>query len=436
MTVTQTSVFQRQTAGGIRLHVLPTDRFKTFAVSVFIGAPLREDTITKQALIPFVLRRGNEAYPETKQFRERLDDLYGAGFGFDVYKRGDYQMVQFRMDVINDRFVQTADSLLEQSFKFLGETITKPATENGRFLAKYVEAEKKTLERKLQSIINDKIRYAAERCLEEMCEGEPYRLHPLGKLEDLPAITPEGLFAAYREWLAKAPIDVYVVGETTPEQVEDYVNRFFRIEGRAQSVEYRMEYGKQSVREVKRVTEEMEVNQGKLNMGLRSAAHYASEDYPAALLYNGILGGFPHAKLFTNVREKESLAYYASSRFDGHKGIVTIQSGIEIANYEKAVDIILKQLEAIKKGEISDLELAQTRAMIVNQLREIQDSAYEMIMFDFNTVLSGRERTTAQLIEAVQTTGLDAIKRVAEGVRLDTIYFLRDRKEVFANANA
>ncbi len=64
------------------------------------------------------------------------------------------------------------------------------------------------------------------------------------------------------------------------------------------------------------------------------------------LMYNGVLGGYPHSKLFTNVREKASLAYYASSRFDGHKGILTIQSGIEMANYEKAVDIIRKQLDS------------------------------------------------------------------------------------------
>lgn len=193
-----TQQFERSTLRQIRLHVLPTDRYKTFAISAYIGRPLSEEDVTQTALVPFVLRRGTESYPETKQFREHLDDLYGAGFGFDIYKRGDYQIVQFRMDVINDRFVSSPESLLEKALSFLGEAITKPAAEGDAFLSKYVESEKETLRKRIESIINDKIRFAAERCMAEMCKGEPYRLHPLGELKDIPASTPESLFAYFK----------------------------------------------------------------------------------------------------------------------------------------------------------------------------------------------------------------------------------------------
>ncbi len=165
-----------------------------------------------------------------------------------------------------------------------------------------------------------------------------------------------------------------------------------------------------------------------MNLGLRSNIKYGDDAYPAMLLYNGILGGYPHSKLFVNVREKASLAYYTSSRYDGHKGLVTIQSGIEINNYQKAVDIIKQQLESMRQGDISDLELNQTKAMITNQLREMQDSAFDTIAFDFNTVLSGRKRRVEDLILAVGQINREQIKQAAEQVELDTIYFLRDRK--------
>ncbi|MFK7694042.1 EF-P 5-aminopentanol modification-associated protein YfmF [Paenibacillus sp. HJGM_3] len=406
---------------------MPTKQFKTYAISVYIGQPLAEDTVTNVALIPFVMRRGTMRLPETKQFRERLDDLYGAGFGFDVYKRGDYQIVQFRMDLIHDQFVAGASGLLKQGFDFVGGTISDPLVENGAFRDKYVSSEKTTVQKKLESIVNDKIRYAAERCIEEMCKNEPYRLHPLGRLSDLPAITPAGLYEAYKQWLSTAPIDLYVVGDTTMEEVKQLVSESFPI-ARAQDAKYTRTQTQQVPRDINEVVERLDVTQGKLNMGLRTPVTYADEQYPAALLYNGILGGYPHSKLFLNVREKESLAYYASSRFDGHKGIVTIQSGIEFANYEKAVTMIKKQMDAMVKGDISELELAQTRAMIANQLRESQDSAFEMIALDFNTQLSGKERTAESLIEATEQVDIAAIREVAESVRLDTIYFLRDRK--------
>jgi predicted Zn-dependent peptidase len=352
--------------------------------------------------------------------------MYGAGFGFDIYKRGDYQIVQFRMDIIDDRYVSGADHLLSEGLTFLGDALTRPFVKNNAFSAKYVDSEKLTLRKRLEAIINDKIRYAAERCMEEMCKDEPYRLHPLGRLDAIDAITPASLYENYRKWLAESPIDLYVVGNTTMEEVKALVSQAFDLKGQG-TASYTMQTPRNTVDEEKRVVEKLEVSQGKLNMGLRTGVTYGDNRYAAALVYNGILGGYPHSKLFANVREKASLAYYASSRLDGHKGILTIQSGIEIANYEKAVEIIKQQLEAMKQGQVGELEYSQTLAMIKNQLKEMEDSAFEMISFDFNTILSGVERTVADLITQVEAVNVAAIRAVAEQVKLDTIYFLTSK---------
>lgn len=419
--------FERGSNQHIRIHVLPTKRFKTFAISLYVGTPLKEDTVTSTALIPFVLRRGTSSYPETIQFREQLEELYGAGFGFDVYKRGDHQIIQFRMDTINDSFVQSSDKLLDRSFAFLGEVVTNPAKENGHFRSSYVQQERDTVRKRLESIVNDKIRYAGERCIEEMCKGEPYRLHPLGERKDLPGIDPEGLFSSYEQWLQNAGMDLYVVGDTTLEEVEKLVEKYFHL-NRNTSFEYKTEVSNRQHREVQTVVEKLNVNQGKLNMGLRTSITYGDDQYASALMYNGILGGYPHSKLFVNVREKHSLAYYASSRYDGHKGIGTIQSGIEIPNYEQAVEIITNQLSDLKAGKISDLEMNQTKAMIRNLLKEIGDSAFEMISYDFNRQLSGKERTTMELLTQIESITKEDVQKAAETFQLDTIYFLRDQK--------
>ncbi|WP_379126655.1 EF-P 5-aminopentanol modification-associated protein YfmF [Paenibacillus sp. sgz500958] len=420
--------FQHGSAAGMRIHVLPTKAFKTFAISLYAGVPLAEETVTSTALIPFVLRRGTSAYPETTQFRERLEELYGAGFGFDVYKRGDHQIVQFRMDTINDSFVNSSESLLAESFAFLGEVLTRPVLENGVFRHSYVGTERETVRKKLEAIVNDKIRYAAERCIEEMCVNEPYRLHPLGQRSDLDLLTSEKLYQSYNAWLDNAILDLYVVGDTTPEEVETLVKRHFERD-QLQAKEYTSRFTPVTVSEVRTVEEKLDVNQGKLNMGLRTSITYKDDAYASALMYNGILGGYPHSKLFVNVREKASLAYYASSRYDGHKGIGTIQSGIEVQNYGKAVEIIKNQLEELRAGRITDLELSQTKAMIRNLLSEIQDSAFEMISFDFNRQISGKDRSTQELMDQVEATGAEEVKAVADTFQLDTIYFLTGQKE-------
>jgi predicted Zn-dependent peptidase len=420
--------FEHGTVGGIRIHVLPTNRFKTFAISLYAGSPLAEETVTSTALTPFVLRRGTVSYPETRAFREQLEQLYGAGFGFDVYKRGDYQIVHFRMDTINDSFVKSPESLLRSSFAFLGEAFTQPVLENGAFRKSYVQTERDTVRKKLESIVNDKIRYAAERCIEVMCKNEPYRLHPLGERKDLDGITPEGLYGVYQNWLNESVLDLYVVGDTSLDEVKKLVEEHFKL-NRTGSKDYVPSSTRTAANETQTVVEKLDINQGKLNMGLRSTITYGDDEYAAALLYNGILGGYPHSKLFVNVREKESLAYYASSRYDGHKGIATIQSGIEVQNFEKAVQIIRQQLEDMAKGTITDIEMTQTKAMIRNVIKEMQDSAFEMIAYDFNRTLSGRERTPDELLQQVEGITVDDVKQAAAAFSLDTIYFLKGQKE-------
>lgn len=420
--------FQRGSWGRLRLHVLPTKRFKTFALSLFAGVPLAEERVSSVALTPFVLRRGTQAYPETIAFRERLDDLYGAGFGFDLYKRGDHQIVQFRLDMINDRFVSSSQSLLGEAISFLGEVLTAPALENGKFKLKYVEAEKTTVAKRIDAIVNDKIRYAAERCIEEMCKDEPFRLLALGRKDGIAELDADRLYEAYGQWLRDASFDLYVSGDTTLEEVQSIVAQAFKLPDGKPSV-YAKPRLRKARQDVQTVVERMDVGQGKLNMGLRAGESYGGDRYASLLVYNGLLGGFPHSKLFVNVREKASLAYYASSRLDGHKGILTLQSGIEIANYEKAVRIMRDQLDAMKAGDFSDEDLRRTQAMIVGQLRELQDSAFERIAFDFSNVLSGAERTGESFIADIQAVTPQMATEVAQDVQLDTIYFLRDRKE-------
>jgi predicted Zn-dependent peptidase len=128
-----------------------------------------------------------------------------------------------------------------------------------------------------------------------------------------------------------------------------------------------------------------------------------------------------------NVREKASLAYYCSSRLESHKGILTIQSGIEIANFEKAVTIIKQQLEAMKNGDISDEEMEKTRALLINQLREQQDRPVELIQFHYSSLLAGKSRTVQSLLEEIKNIRREDVQNVAQKVRVDTIYFLRDQ---------
>jgi predicted Zn-dependent peptidase len=419
--------FQSGSIGNVRLHVCSSDKFKTTTLMALIQQELKPETVTRNALIPNVLQRGTTSRPTMLELKRKLEEMYGAVLFGDVFKRGERHIVHFGMELANEEYLRENQSLLNEGIAFFSEVITRPLLENGAFKATYVEAEKKVLAQKIESLIDDKIRYAAKRLIEEMCKGEPFALFNQGNVEDLPTIDATGLYTYYKEMLETCPIDFYCVGNVTYDEVAERLQSQFSAWLSGSRKEITVSAPVQTVEREKTVIDRLDVKQGKLNLGLRTGTTAGDPDYPALLMYNGILGGFPHSKLFMNVREKASLAYYCSSRVESHKGILTIQSGIEIANFEKAVTIIKQQLEAMKNGDISDEEMEKTRALLTNQLREQQDRPVELIQFHYSSLLAGKNRTVQSLLEEIRNIRREDVQNVAQKVSLDTIYFLRDQ---------
>ena len=90
---------------------------------------------------------------------------------------------------------------------------------------------------------------------------------------------------------------------------------------------------------------------------MRSGINALDPDYTAMVLANCILGGSPFSKLFMNVREKQSLCYYCAARHDTPKNVMFVQSGVETKDLDRTEEAILKELNDMKKGNITDDEI-------------------------------------------------------------------------------
>ena len=412
---------------GMNVHILQTEKFKTTTIVTMIEQELSVETVTKTALLAMVMKRATARFKETKRLREYLDFLYGAIFDVDVTKKGERQILQIYMEVPNEKYLAQASTLLEEAIQFVGDMLTRPCVENGAFLPKYVTQEKETLRKRIESLIDDKMKYANQRVTEEMCKDEPFALLVQGRAEDLPGITGEDLYRHFQEITTSNPINLFVVGDVDEQQVKKAIETHIPLQRNAVK-ELKATSPVKNVEQERTVVDRLDVSQAKLNIGCRTNIAYKDDDYPALLVYNGILGGFPHSKLFVNVREKASLAYYAVSRLESHKGIMMIMSGIEAKKYHQAVEIIKAQMDLMRQGKITEEELSQTRATLTNQFRELLDSARMMIEYTYNGVVSGRQRPLNELLQAFETVTIDEIKRVADKVQIDMIYLLRDKK--------
>lgn len=408
---------------GLKLHIIPTEKFKTNTIVFKMKAPLRKEDVTFRALLPYVLQNSSNKYPTTAKLRSYLDDLYGAMFYVDLAKKGDYHIISFTIEVANEKFLSDTEPLLHKTFAFLAEILLNPNASGGAFEPKSVENEKRALKQRIQSIYNDKMKYSSFRLIQEMCKDEPYELHANGILADVDAITAENLYGYYEKAFAEDELDLYVVGDVQPAEVEKAVGSLFPFGERVPQKAVQAEV---KVRGEKVIIEKQDVKQGKLNIGYRTHVYYGDEEYYALQVFNGIFGGFSHSKLFLNVREKASLAYYAASRLESHKGLMLVMSGIDHKNYKQAVQIIKEQMEAMVKGDFTENEIEQTKAVIKNQLLETIDTSRGLVEILYHNVVSGKEISFDEWLEKMEQVEKEDIVNIAGKTELDTIYFLTE----------
>lgn len=419
--------FITRETNGIRVHVLPTTKFKTTHLVLNFVSPLRAESVTLNALIPSVLLRGTRQYPSIKALHDRLDDLYGASLDSTLFKIGERQVVHFSLEIPNEKFLTQAPPLLEQGIDLLAQVLLDPLLDQGAFRPSFVELEKEGIRKRIESLFNNKGRFASLRCIETMCSDEDYRLYSYGRLEDLPGIDAKRLYQHYLQWLETAPMDMYVVGDVDPETVSSKILQAF-AGLRRQVATIPPTPIKAKGAQVREVVDRFDVNQGQLVMGYRTGVTYTSADYAKFIVYNGVLGGYAHSKLFVNVREKASLAYSAYSRYESHKGLLMIQAGINIENHDRAIAIIQDQLEAMCRGEVTADELNQTKLMLANDFREMADSPGQMAHYAYVESVEAHPHPVPELLDAVSKVTVADLQAMAATLSLDTMYFLRDKE--------
>lgn len=412
---------QQKLPNGASLHMLPMEHYKTTYIGIFFYCPLSAQ-VASTALLPHVLQRGTTTYPTARELRSRLAELYGTQFGIGVLKRGENLVLQFKLQLVNDQYIPGRDSLLEDCLDILREVTQYPYVEHGHFAKRYVQGEKKNIKARIRSILNDKGRFAFHRCLQHLCPARGYSRYKYGTIQQVDEVEPPGLWERYRWLLAQAPVDIFVCGRYNHNRVVDAIQSHFNWP-RAQDAEpepsRRLERA-----EHKQVRETMDIQQGKLVMAMTTDVTQSSDLYPALILYNGILGGYPHSKLFQQVREQRGLAYYIGSSLDSIMGLQFISGGIDADKFTETIGLVREQLDEMARGQVSREELEWTRASLRTGLLQMYDDLGEQVALAVDGRISGRRWTIEGLIRSLEQLTVDDVVAVARSMNLQTTYFL------------
>ena len=408
---------------GVILHIIKTDRFKTNCIFINLLSKLDRSTITKNALLPLVLRRGTKNYPTMKDISIKLEDMYGASLDANTEKVGNYAVIQFMMDMISDEYTLDKINILKDGIGLIDEVLLNPYIENGCFKKEYVEQEKETLKELINSKINDKSSYASDRTVEEMYANSPYGIYKLGYVEDLDGITEKNLYDYYKNLLQTSIIHIYVSGNVDEAYTEEVIKNDFN------SIERQFDRNQESNSEDvfdndREVIERQNVIQGKLVFGYEYKSDNLKDDFYKMALYSAILGGTASSKLFNNVREKKSLAYTIRSQYIKHKGALFVSAGIEINNFDVAKESILKEIEDMRIGNITDEELNDARVNLITSYRTFNDSQSALIGWLIGQRILGAPEDVDVVIEKLQEVTKEEIVEAANRLVPRITYFL------------
>lgn len=408
---------------GVDIYRIKTGKFKTNSINFFFMDNLTRENVTSNALIPAVLRRGCKQFPTFRDIALNLEELYGAGLDCGVSKKGECHIIQFYTEYMSDSYAAEGAKQFERAFDLLFGIINEPVLENGVFKEEYLAQEKDNLKKLIDGRINDKMQYSVEKCFEEMCSEEPYGIYEYGYTSDLEKIGSKELYEKYMEMLTEYPLQVYLSGDMDDACVQIVLERLNSLQ-RNNLREISCCSFEKTVDNVKSISEKMNITQGKLTMGFRTNTSALDGDYYSLIVYNGILGGGIHSKLFQNVREKAGLAYYAFSRLEKLKGLLVIGSGIDFNNKDKAQKIIMQQLEEIKNGNISDYEFESTLKTIETGIKSLLDSQMQIVDFYLSQAIAGTDDTFDSIAEKVKKVKKEHVVSISRKINLDTVYFL------------
>lgn len=409
-------------ASGVTLHALLTDKFKTGCFSINFLRPHNRQTAALDALLPSVLLRATEHYPDIRAISMHLDELYGASFGTIVRRKGEVKLTGFYADFIEDAFLPQGEHIFEKTAAFAKEVLLHPYTENGGFAERFVEGEKQNLINAIEGAVNDKRTYATQKMVRTMCENEAYGVPRLGEAEDVKKITAQRLWEHYLWVLEHSRVEIFYAGRQDAQTVAAaFADLLPQRNGSFETASTEVIPSAQTIREC---SETMDVTQGKLVMGLRTGITASDNDFAALMLLNAVYGSGVTSKLFVNVREKMSVCYYASSSVDKNKGLMIISSGIDFADYDRAKDAILKELEDCKQGIISAEELESARTQTVSALRMAMDAPNRLDDFYIGMAIQPCE-DIPELMRHIETLTADDLAAAARKLTLDTVYFLK-----------
>lgn len=407
--------------GSYKLHLINTDKFKTVTLKIVFHTPIKKEEITKRVLVSNILLQSSKKFDSRRKLTIESENLYSADIGVSNQRLGNYITISFNLQILMDKY--TEENNFEKCLEFLNEIIFNPDIENKVFKKEKVDFVKHDLMVKLNSIKESPSKYASIKLGEAFDGKSPFSYRMIGYLDDLDRVDESSLYESYLEMINTDYVDIFVVGDFDNKEMLSLIKKYFKFKKvKKPKKSYLLKNRNPRIR---RHFSKEEINNNQSTLAIACPVYKLTKyerDY-ALVLGNLIFGGGVDSKLFKDVREANSLCYTIRSWFVKTDNMITIKAGIDKDNYNKAINIITKKLDEMKKGKFSDDDISNVKQELINALESLDEDENAMI----NDVMSSEILELDEIktrIETIKNVKKSDIVKAFKKVHMDTVFLL------------
>ena len=418
----------------INIQKINDKKFKSiyFSFNYTINANKKE--MTESAILASIMSKSSRKYNSQKQIEKYLGNLYNTLFDVNVEKIGDLYNIEFKLECINKKYLHDNIDVVSDALKFLYDMIYDQSVENGRFDENLVNREKEYIKDKIKEQKDEKLKYGILKMEQILSKDEPFATSVFGDENQIDKITLNDIYNRYINVLNDSCINILISGnldgyDNIEEIVKNIFNEKINSSVNAKDLVYDKHIDDSNKKDINETYETQQTTQSVITFGMR-IRNSTTDDFFALNVYNAILGSTPSSKLFQNFREKESLAYTVRSRYYRFKSIIIIYAGIQKKNYEKAKEVVEKQIKDMEDGNITDIEFNAAKDSLVSDLVEWNDSKMSLAKMLFVNAFTNTNYTLNEMIEKIQKVSLQDVINVAKKITLEEIYLLGGEADV------
>ena len=413
---------ERQTIqNNVSLTFLPSDKFKRNRISISFIVPNEKEKATMYAVMPTLMERGYEDYPDMCMFSKKLNAMYGSEFSATTAVVGQNRILRFTIQGIKNEYCINGENLLAEMTDVLLGVIFRPCVENGGFIADWLEVEKVKLREEIEGEINEKRGYCIKNAQRKFFGNHKNGVERLGYLEDVDGISPQQLYNCYKELISDSIVEIMVTADADETIKEKFAAAFA---GRKKAACPVLPVEIMPRKEVQTYSESMDIVQGKVCLFYTVERPLTEDERYHMLVASSIYGGTASSRLFKNVREKQSLCYYCAAAYNGFTGSMRVDSGVEHQNCEKVVEAVQKELSDLINSEITEKEISETKLVLLNSLDAVHDGLHGLEAWYLNEAIRGTWTSPEQVKEKVISVTEQQIKDVLGLLHLNVVYKL------------